>query len=102
MKSTGLLLIAALALSTVGFGTVVSAEETKTPAPFAESVKGALEASVGRVVTLQLSSGQEITGTVTKVGDHAVQISRLAGRDFYDALVVLDKVSAVLFKVTGR
>ena len=51
---------------------------------------------------LHLASGQEIAGTVTKVGDHVVHLSRIAGRDFYDAVVVMDRVDAVLFKVVGR
>ena len=61
-----------------------------------------LDRSVGRAVTLHLTTGQELTGTVLYVGDHAVQLSKLAGRDFYDAVVLLDRVDAVLFKVWGK
>jgi hypothetical protein len=102
MKIAGWFLVVTLALMGFGMKPAFAADEQKNPAPFAENVKIALDASVGRAVTLQLSSGQEISGTVTKVGDHVVQLSRLAGRDFYDALVVLDRVNAVLFRVTGR
>ena len=102
MERTAIALLFTLVLVGFGMATTAGAEEPKTPAPFGESVKVMLDASVGRSVTLQLSSGQEISGTVTKVGDHVVQLSRVAGRDFYDALVVLERVNAVLFKVTGR
>ena len=71
--------------------------------PFGESVKiMPRREHRARPVTLQLTSGQEISGTVTKVGDHVVHLSRIAGRDFYDAVVVLDRVNAVLFKVVGK
>jgi hypothetical protein len=65
-------------------------------------VKTILDRSVGRVVTLHLASGQEITGTVMYVGDRAVQLSRLAGRDLFDAVVMLGRVDAVLYKVWGK
>jgi len=100
MKRIGILVVA---LVVAGFWAraAAAAEETRALPPFGESVKIMLEASVGRMVTLQLASGQEISGTVTKVGDHVVQLSRVAGREFYDAVVVCDRVDAVLFKVVG-
>lgn len=101
MKTIGMLVVV-FSLVAGGVGTVAAAEEKVAPAPFGENVKVMLDASIGRTVTLQLASGQEISGTVTRVGDHVAQLTRVVGRDFYDALVVLDSVDAVLFKVTGR
>jgi hypothetical protein len=44
-----------------------------------------------------------VAGTVVKVGDHAVHLSKLGGgRDFFDAVVVLERVDGVIFKVRGR
>jgi len=51
---------------------------------------------------LRLESGEEIEGTVTMVGNALVQISRLAGKDFYDAVVSMDKISAVRMKMRDR
>ncbi len=102
MKRIGILVIVALILAMVSVGTAAAAEEARPLPPFGESAKIMLDASIGRVVTLQLISGQEISGTVTRVGDHVVQLSRVSGRDFYDAVVLLDRVSAVLFRVVGR
>lgn len=102
MKIVGILFVAALALGGATVRTAAAAEEARPLPPFGESVKVMLDASVGRAVTLQLASGQEISGTVVKVGDHVVHLARVAGRDFYDAVVVLDRVSAVFFKVVGK
>ncbi len=52
----------------------------------------------GTVVTLQLTSGKELTGTITTVGEHLVQVSRLSGREFYDAAVRIDMIEAVIIK----
>ena len=101
MKRIGILVVA-LVLAGFWVRAVEAAEEARPLPPFGENVKIMLDASVGRAVTLSLASGQEISGTVTKVGDHVVQLSRVVGRDFYDAVVVLDRVDAVLFKVVGN
>ena len=103
MKRIGILAVVMLALTGTLVVAAVAAEETRPLPPFGENVKIMLDASVGRAVTLQLASGQEIGGTVAKVGDHVVHLSRLAGgRDFYDAVVLLERVDAVIFKVVGN
>ena len=102
MKIVWILMVAVLALAGAMVSTAGAADEARPLPPFGENMKTLLDASVGRVVTLQLTSGQEISGTVAKVGDHAVHLSRVAGRDFYDAVVLLERVSAVFFKVVGK
>ena len=61
-----------------------------------------LERQMGKRVKLKLRSGQELEGTVTKVGTHAVHVAQLAGMDFYDAAVRLDDVSAVIVKARNK
>jgi hypothetical protein len=56
----------------------------------------------GKTVTLQLGSGKEITGTVATVGEHMVQLSRLSGREFYDAAVDYDHIEAVIVKAREK
>ena len=102
VKRIGMLIVVLLALQGSLAAKAMAAEETRPLPPYGENVKIMLDASIGRAVTLQLASGQEIGGTVTKVGDHVVHLSRIVGRDFYDAVVVLDRVDAVLFRVVGN
>ena len=61
-----------------------------------------LEHQMGKRVKLKLRSGQEIEGTVAKVGAHAVHVTQLAGMEFYDAAVRLDDVSAVAVRVRTK
>jgi len=61
-----------------------------------------LEHQMGKRVKLKLRSGQEIEGTVMKVGAHAAHVAQLAGMDFYDAAVRLDDVSAVVVKARSK
>jgi len=61
-----------------------------------------LEHHMGKRVKLRLRSGQEIEGTVSKVGAHAVHVSQLAGMDFFDAAVRLGDISAVIVKARSK
>lgn len=61
-----------------------------------------LEQQMGKRVKLKLRSGQELEGTVAKVGAHAVHVAQLAGMDFYDAAVRVDDISAVIVKARNK
>ncbi len=73
-------------------------EAAKLGASGDEPVRSTLEALKKKPVTLRLGTGEEITGTVAEIGDNAVLISGLSGKDFYDALVLFDSISAVIYK----
>jgi len=60
-----------------------------------------LKRQVGQSVELRLKSGDKIGGKVAAVGDKAVHLSALTGQEFYDAVVVLDDISAVVIR-TGK
>jgi hypothetical protein len=66
------------------------------------AMKTNLERTVGQRVKLRLMTGQELEGVVTKVGATAVHLASLSGMDFYDAVVRLDHVSAVIMRMRGR
>ncbi len=56
----------------------------------------------GKVLAVRLESGEEIEGTVTMVGNGLVQISKLTGKEFYDAVVSIDRISAVRMRTRTR
>lgn len=51
---------------------------------------------------LRLVSGEEVEGTVTSVGKELVHVSRLSGKEFYDALISLDKITAIRMRMRER
>lgn len=57
-----------------------------------------LLANVGKRVAVRISDGDAIEGTIAKVGDQLVQLTRLAGKDFFDAIVRIDRIDAITFK----
>ncbi len=68
----------------------------------ADSVKTALERQAGQQVELRLKSGEKIAGKVDKVGEKTVYITSLTGQEFFEALVVLDDVSAVVVRAAAK
>jgi hypothetical protein len=78
----------------------LSVAEEKTQINTAFSVKQTLSSFTGQRVLLKTASG-DIEGTVVSVGDHIVHIAKLSGKDFYDAVVVIDQIIAVVFRARG-
>jgi hypothetical protein len=82
--------------------TTAAAEETKIELKAGTTMKDVLADNTGKRVAIRLASGEEIEGTVTTVGTNLVHISRLAGKEFYDAVVGIDKISAVRMKLRDK
>lgn len=82
-------LCAALAAPAQAQGLSVSAADTTA---------SVLAAQKGKRVTLRLRSGQEIAGTVREATERVVVLDALAGREFFDAVVPIDAVEAVLVR----
>jgi hypothetical protein len=67
----------------------------------AVTIKDVLRENIGKRVILRMETGENLEGTVVKVGELVVHLEKLSGKDFYDAVVRVDRISAVVFKVRG-
>jgi hypothetical protein len=59
------------------------------------SMKDNLEVYTGKNVVLHLRSGKALEGYVKSIGNEFVHLEKLAGKDFYDALIRLDDINAI-------
>lgn len=89
-----LIFIIGLSLSLQG----IAFAETKQDAGPTISIKDNLTANLGKRVSVRLSSGDPIEGTIEKVGEHVVHISKLSGKEYYDAIVRLDAIEALILR----
>jgi hypothetical protein len=101
IKFVGMALAMALVISSPAFVNQAEAE-AKKPTPVEGAMfdvsfplKESLKSFQGKDVQLILRSGQTIQGYVKAVGDHFVHLEKLAGKDFYDALIRMEDISAV-------
>ncbi len=62
------------------------------------TIRSILADSIGKRAGMRLDSREGLEGTVTSVGDQLAPISKLAGRDYFDAYVSIDRISAVILK----
>ncbi len=75
-----------------------AAEAIKIEIQNGDSIKSILVRQTGKQVKLRLKGGEEFGGVVMKVGDNVVHLSELTGREFYDAAIGLDAISAVIVR----
>jgi hypothetical protein len=101
-KFARIALAVVLIAASPAFLTVEAEAEAKKPTPVEGAkfetkfpMKDNLNIFLGKDVHLLLRSGQTIQGYVKSVGDHFLHLEKLTGREFYDALVRIDDISAV-------
>lgn len=87
---------AAVFAITLFFALPIHAQELSIGA--ADTVQSVLQAQKGKRVTVRLTGGQELTGVVREATAKLVVLGALAGREFFDAAVPLEKVEAVIVR----
>jgi hypothetical protein len=53
----------------------------------------------GKQVTLRLNNSEEMTGKVLVVTKELVQLGELSGQEYYDGIIDINKISAVVVRV---
>jgi hypothetical protein len=79
-------------------GTTASAQEAggaafDPSATIADNLKKLLAG--GKPVELVLENGKSYKGKLGAIGDHMVVVTQIEGREFFDALVVIDQIAAI-------
>jgi hypothetical protein len=93
-------LTAALAAALLCFAAAAPAQEAKIGGN--DSIESVVAAHKGKRVTLRLRSGQELTGVVRDATKDLAVLGELSGREFFDAVVDLDAVEAVIVRTRSR
>ncbi len=78
------------------FAGQVLAQEVKISA--SDNTQSVITAQKSKRVTLRLRSGQELTGTVRESTATLVVLGAITGREFFDAVIPIDTVEAVLIR----
>lgn len=61
-----------------------------------------LQRQAGQLVELRLKSGETLKGKVAQVSDRTLHLKELVGQEFFEALVVIDDISAVIVRAAGK
>jgi hypothetical protein len=95
-------LVSALVLGTTLIFSAAAANSAELTISANQTVENVLSAQQGKRVTVRLNSGQELTGTVKSVTPKLVHIAAISGKEFFDAVVPLEAVEAVLIRTRER
>ena len=68
----------------------------------ADTVASILKKQTGQKAELRLKSGEKLGGKIEAVGEKVVHLSALTGQDFFDAVVLIEDISAVLVRTGGK
>ena len=86
----------------LGFSQNLLAQEMKFELNKGFGMKEILASYEGKRVAIRLDGGEELEGVVTTVGDQLVHVAKLSKRDFYDAIIRIDKINAVIFRARSN
>ena len=64
----------------------------------ADTLERFLSAQQGKKVTIRLGTGEDLSGTVKAVNGSLVQLSELSGKEFYDAVIAIPHITAVIVR----
>jgi hypothetical protein len=78
--------------------TAALAQDVKLEVKSSDTVKSVLERMVGKRVSVVLTSGPELSGVVSSVGDKVVLLTQLTGREFFDGIVNIEQIGAVIVR----
>ena len=78
-----------------------AAEEKKVDFRKTDSLMNFIKGQKGKRLEIILVSGMSLTGVVETVSQRAVHIKRLAGKEFFDAVVPVNGIIAVIIKARG-
>ena len=102
MRAGGMIVAVFVVVICLGFSQIVLAQEMKFELNKGFGMKEILASYEGKRVAIRLDGGEELEGIVTTVGDQLVHFSKLSKRDFYDAVIRIDKINAVIFRARNN
>lgn len=88
--------------SSVVLGLVLAIAASSSAVAGDKALSKVLKEREGRSATLILASGTELTGKVLELSEHSVRLGELSGKEFYDAVIDLDQVQAVVFRAREK
>jgi hypothetical protein len=92
----------ALRILTILATLTTAALADKLPYEASDTIASTLKKQVGQKVELRVAGGEKLGGKVEAVGDKTVHLSALTGQEFFDAVVSIDQITAVVVRTGGR
>ena len=63
-----------------------------------DTIAKVLAGQKGKKITITLTQGEELSGTVANITDELLHLEQLTGKEFYDAVIAVKEISAVIIR----
>ncbi len=87
-------------LFSLGLSTVLA--QTKIDLQTNDTVQTILEKQIGQTVELRMKSGEKIGGKLEKINEKLAHLSSLTGAEYFDGVVVMDNIAAVVVRAKTK
>jgi len=67
-----------------------------------DSVQTVLQRHVGQAIELRMKSGEKLGGKLTNVNEKLAHMSQLTGAEFFEAVVAIDDIAAVVVRAKSK
>lgn len=67
-----------------------------------DTMKSVLSRQTGQTIELRLKNGEKIGGKVELIGKDLVHLTQLTGAEFFEAVIVIDDVAAVVVRAKAK
>ena len=64
-----------------------------------DTMNDIMQRNVGKFVEIKLNSGETLSGRLVRTNPNLLHISKITGRNYFDAVVRIDDVSALIVQV---
>ena len=102
MRANILIATVLVTLVLVAAGGPAKAEEKKIILNVSDGIREVLTANIGKRVSVKTDSGEVLEGSVVLVGNQLVHLEKLTGKDFYDAVISIDRISSLTLRARGN
>ena len=76
--------------------------QTKIELQTGDTIATILQRNAGQTVELRMKSGEKIGGKIDKTSDKLVYLSQVAGAEYFDAVVDMSDVAAVIVRAKAK
>jgi hypothetical protein len=67
-----------------------------------DTIQSVLQRQLGQPVELRMKSGEKLGGKLEKLSEKLAHLTQLTGADYFDAVVVLDDIAAVVVRAKAK
>jgi hypothetical protein len=102
IKLKTIILTIAIMFMNLAISNNACADEKKVIINASDGIREVLTANIGKRVMIKTDANESLEGNIVMVGNQLVHIEKLSGKDFYDALVRIDRISSVIIRARGK